>query len=165
MAKKSKTGTAKTKTSKSETKVKFKTTLLRAGKTATGIGVPVEVVESFNAGKKVPVKVTINGYTYQNTVAIYGGRFFIGVSAEHRKGAGIEGGDKIDVTLERDPEPRVVEVPPDFAKALKQNPAAMRNFETLSYSNKQGLVLPIRGAKTEETRKRRIEKAILILKS
>ena len=45
--------------------MKFKTTLLQAGKTATGIEVPAKIVESFGAGKKPPVRVTINGYTYQ----------------------------------------------------------------------------------------------------
>ncbi|HTE28893.1 MAG TPA: DUF1905 domain-containing protein, partial [Chryseolinea sp.] len=68
--------------------MKFKTILLQAGKTATGIEIPSKIVEGLNAGKKPPVRVTINGYSYRNTVAVMGGKYMVGVSAEHRKGAG-----------------------------------------------------------------------------
>ncbi len=151
---------------KKNTSSTFKTTLLLAGKTATGFEIPAEIVESFGAGKKPPVKVTINGkYTYRNTVAVYGGVFLLGVSAEHRAGASVNAGDKIQVSLELDTEPRIVEVPEDFQKALDKNPAAKKNFEALSYSHKSQHVLAIKDAKTEETRLRRIGKAIEMLES
>jgi len=143
----------------------FKAKLLLAGKTATGFQVPAMVVEDFGVGKKPPVKVTINGYTYRNTVAVYNGEFMIGVSAEHRAGANVKANDVMEVTLELDTAPRVVDVPVDFQKALSKNTAAKKNFDLLSYSNKQGYVLPIKGAKTEETRQRRIDKAIRELAS
>jgi hypothetical protein len=144
-------------------KATFKSKLFSAGKTATGMKIPAEVVESFGVGKKPPVHVTINGYTYRNTVAVYGGEFMIGVSAEHRAGAHVKAGDMMEVTLELDTAPRGVEVPADFQKALGKNAVAKKKFETLSYSNKQGYVLPIKDAKTDETRQRRIEKAIAVL--
>jgi hypothetical protein len=144
--------------------MKFKTKVLQAGKTATGIEIPPKVVESFGAGKKPPITVTINGYTYRNTVAVYGGVYMVGISAEHRKGAGVEGNDIIDVTIELDTKPREVEVPADFQKALNKNAAVKKMFEALSYSKKKGLVIPIKDAKAEETRQRRIEKAIDALK-
>jgi Bacteriocin-protection, YdeI or OmpD-Associated/Domain of unknown function (DUF1905) len=143
--------------------MKFTTTLLQAGKTATGIQVPDKIVESFNAGKKPPVRITINGYSYRNTIAVMGGVYMVGVSAEHRKGAGIEGGDKIEVTIELDTDPREVEVPAELEKLLNKNPAAKKYFETLSNSKKKGIILPIKDAKTDETRNRRIEKAISLL--
>ena len=46
--------------------LKFKTVLLTAGKTATGIKIPPEIIEKLNAGKKPPVKVTINGFTFSS---------------------------------------------------------------------------------------------------
>lgn len=144
--------------------MKFKTTLLEAGKTATGIKVPCEIVESFNAGKKPPVRLTINGYTYRNTIAVMGGVYMVGVSAEHRQGAGVKGGDKIEVTIELDTDPRVVDIPLEFEKALNKNSAAKKYFDTLSNSKKKGIVVPIKDAKTDETRDRRIEKAISLLK-
>jgi len=115
-------------------------------------------------GKKPPITVTINGYTYRNTVAVMGGVYMVGISAEHRKGAGVEGGDTIEVNIELDTKPREVEVPADFQKVLNKNATVKKKFETLSYSKKNGLVLPIKDAKTEETRQRRIEKAIDLIK-
>jgi hypothetical protein len=144
--------------------MKFKTTILQAGKTATGITIPPEIVESFGAGKKPPVKITINGYTYRNTIAVMGGVFMVSISAGHRKGANVNGGDKIEVDIELDTEQRVVEVPEVFQKALNKNAAAKKNFEQLSNSKKKWLTIPITEAKTEETKMRRIEKTIALLK-
>jgi hypothetical protein len=149
-----------TKTKNASGKATFKTTLLTAGKTATGIKIPPEIVEGLGAGKKPAVKVTINGFTYRSTVAVMNGDFMVGVSAENREGAGVKGGDKIDVLLELDTEPRVVEIPKEFQKALNANPKAKQNFEKLSNSNKKRYVIPISDAKTEETRQRRIAASI-----
>jgi hypothetical protein len=150
--------------SKDRVKLTFHTVLLQAGKTATGIKFPTKIIEKLGSGKKPPLKVTINGFTYRSTVAVMGGAFMVGVSAENRKAAGVAGGDKIEVTLELDTEPRLVEIPADLKKALKNNPSAAKTFETLSYSKKQWLVIPVRDAKTEETKQRRIEKAIALLR-
>lgn len=144
--------------------MKFHTTLLQSGKTATGIQVPNEVVESLGAGKRPPVRVTINGYTYRNTIAVMGGVFMVGVAAEHREKARVAGGDQIDVEIELDTAPRELAVPLDFSTALATEPAARRSFESLSYSRKQALVLPIEQAKTPATRQRRIDKALVALK-
>jgi hypothetical protein len=139
--------------------VRFRTTLESAGKTATGFRIPAEVVEALGAGKRPPVRVTIKGYTYRNTVAVMGGEFMIGVSAEHRAGAGVAAGDVLDVDLELDTEPREVAVPADFAAALDANADARRFFDGLSYSNKRRLVTTI-DVKNPETRRGRIEKTI-----
>ena len=140
--------------------MRFRTTVQQGGKTATGIQVPDQVVEALGAGKRPAVKVTINGYTYRSTVAVLGGRYMVGVSAEHRAGAGVAGGDKVDVDIELDTAPREVRVPADLAAALDAEPAARRTFDGLSYSNRSWHVLQIEGAKTDETRQRRIGKAI-----
>lgn len=140
-------------------KVSFNTTILQLGNN-TGINVPDEVVEKLGAGKKPPVIVTVNDYTYRNTIAVMGGKFMIGVSADIRSKTGIKGGDKVKVTLELDTKPREVDVPADFQRLLDKNSKARQFFETLSYSNKQRYVLPLGQAKTEETRQRRMEKAI-----
>jgi hypothetical protein len=144
---------------------KFQTTLLAAGKTATGIEVPASVVESFGPGKKPAVNVTINGYGYRSTVAVMGGKFMLPVSAEHRAGAKIAAGDKVNVTLELDTAPRVLEVPQDFLSALKADAVAKTFFEGLSYSNKRRFVLSIEEAKSAETRARRITKSVETLRA
>jgi hypothetical protein len=144
--------------------VRFRTTVEQAGRTATGIEVPETVVDGLGAGKRPPVRVTINGYTYRSTVASMGGRFMVGVSAENREASGVAGGDKVDVEIELDTSPREVTVPPDFAKALKKDAKAKKTFDALSYSNKGWHVQSIEGAKTDETRQRRITKSIAALR-
>jgi hypothetical protein len=144
--------------------MRFHTTILQSGKTATGIRIPDEVVEALGAGKRPAVKVTINGYTYRSTVAVMGGAFMVGVNADNRAGAGVAGGDDVDVDIELDTAPREVTVPEDLAAALEAEPDALRSFEGLSYSNKSWHVLQVTGARTDETRQRRIAKSIDLLK-
>ena len=140
--------------------MRFRTTILQGDKTATGIRIPDEIVEALGSGKRPAVKVTINGFTYRNTVAVMDGAYMVGVSAENRSGAGVAGGDEVDVDLELDTEPRVVIVPADFAAALDAEPDARRTFDGLSNSNKGWHVLQVEGAKTDETRQRRIAKSV-----
>jgi hypothetical protein len=138
--------------------MKFRTVLI--GTTKVGIEVPPEVVESFGAGKKPAVRVTIGSYTYRSTVAVMGGAYMVGVSAENRAAAGVQGGDEVEVELELDTAPREVAVPADFAEALAASPKAKTFFETLSYSQRRWFVLGIEEAKKPETRTNRIEKAV-----
>lgn len=144
----------------------FRATLETEGKTATGINVPAEVVDALGGGKRPRVTVTINGqHTYRSSVAVLGGRYMLGVSAENRAAAGVESGQDVDVELELDTAPREVTVPPDFASALAVDPAAKATFDGLSYSNKSWHVLQIDGAKTDETRQRRIAKSVEALRA
>jgi bacteriocin resistance YdeI/OmpD-like protein/uncharacterized protein DUF1905 len=144
--------------------MRFRTRIKQSGKTATGIQVPDEVVEALGSGKRPAVKVTINRYTYRSTVAVMGGVYMVGVSAENRAGAGVAGGDEVDVDIELDTAPREVTVPAELAAALDAEPKARRTFDDLSYSNKSWHVLQVTGAKTEETRQRRIAKSIAMLR-
>jgi hypothetical protein len=139
-------------------------TLELAGKTATGFCVPEDVVIGLGAGKRPPVKVTINGFTYRSTVAPMGGRYMIGVNADNRKAAEVSAGQDVDVEIELDTEPREVSVPADLAEALAGEPEAERFFESLSYSKKRWFVLSVEGAKKAETRQRRIGEAVAMLK-
>jgi hypothetical protein len=145
--------------------IRFHTTLLRAGKTATGIQIPDEVIARLGSGKRPAVRITINGYSYRSTVAVMGGRFMVGVSAENREKASVEGGDELDVVIELDNEPREVAVPPEFAAELDRDPKARKRFEALSYSKKKLLLRGIVDAKTEETRRRHIDRALAELRA
>ncbi len=144
--------------------MKFHATIEQSGKTATGIRIPDEVVAALGSGKRPAVRVTINGFTYRSTVAVFGGVSFVGVSAENRAGSGVAGGDEVDVDIELDTDPREVVVPADFAAALDAEPIARETFEGLSYSNRSWHVLSINGAKTDETRQRRIGKSVEMLR-
>jgi Bacteriocin-protection, YdeI or OmpD-Associated/Domain of unknown function (DUF1905) len=144
--------------------MRFRTTILSAGKNAAGIRVPDEVVAGLGSGKRPPVRVTINSHTYRSSVAVMGGVFMIGVSGENREAAGIRGGDEVDVDVVLDTEPREVAVPLDLAAALERDAVAKRFFDSLSYSNKRRIVEPITSAKSAETRERRIARSVSSLR-
>jgi Bacteriocin-protection, YdeI or OmpD-Associated/Domain of unknown function (DUF1905) len=144
--------------------VRFHSVVQLGGKTATGIPVPEQVVTSLGSSKRPPVRVTINGHTYRSTLASRGGQFMLPLSAENRTSAGVAAGDEVEVDIELDTAPREVTVPPDLAEALEREVDAKRYFEGLSYSQKQRHVLPIEQAKTAETRQRRIDKALSMLR-
>jgi hypothetical protein len=144
--------------------MKFRATIELGGKTATGIEVPAEVVDALGAGKRPAVRVTIKGHSYRSTVASMGGRFMLPVSAENRERAGVAAGNDVDVDIELDTEPREVTLPADFAAALKRNAKAASFFDGLSYSKKRWHILSIEGAKSDETRQRRIEKSVAMLR-
>ena len=144
--------------------VRFRTTILQTGGTAMGFEIPPDVIDGLGAGKRPPVSVTINGYTYRNTVAVMGGKYMIGVSSEHRGPARVQGGDEVDIELDLDTAPREVVVPDDLAAALDADAAARATFDRLSYSNKSWHVLQATGTKNTETRARRIEKSVAALR-
>ena len=145
--------------------MKFVTVILAAGKTATGIPVPEEVVTSLGGGKRPAVNVTLNGYTYRSSIAPYDGGFRISLSAENRAGAGAAAGDEVEVEVTLDTAPREAVVPEDFAAALDADPKARAFFDGLSFSNKQSYLLWVTGAKTQETRDRRVAQGVELLSS
>jgi len=124
--------------------------------------VPEEVVESFGAGKRVPVTVTINGYSYPSTIAVMGGQYLVGVAAVHREAAGVAGGETHEVTLTHDTSARDTPVPEDLAEALDAAGARER-FNALAPSHRKEHVRSVTEAKAEATRQRRIEKVVAAL--
>ena len=144
--------------------MKFHAILELGGKTATGITVPPSVIDALAAGKRPAVTVTLGTHTYRSTIAVMGGQYKIPVSAEHREAAGIRAGDELDVEIELDTAPRKVDVPADVAAALDAVPEARAFFDGLSNSLKKYWVLNVEGAKTAETRRRRIDGAIARLR-
>jgi hypothetical protein len=143
--------------------MRFRTTITAGSGSTTGIEVPPEVVEALGQGRRPPVRVTVNGYTYRSSIAVLGGRFLVSLSAAHRAAAGVGAGDEVDVELEHDDAPREVDVPADLAAALAGEPEARRRFDGLAYSHRLRHVLAIEDAKTPETRRRRVEKAVAML--
>lgn len=140
--------------------MQFRTTIQLHGKTATGIEVPDEIITSLGGGNRPPVRVTLAGYSYQTTVARMRGTFMFPVSAEVRERAGVTAGDELDVEIELDNAPRELTVPAELAEALERDPKAKQAFEKLSYTNRKRHTLAVEGAKTAETRQRRIAKAL-----
>ncbi|MEO5921679.1 MAG: YdeI/OmpD-associated family protein [Pseudolysinimonas sp.] len=141
----------------------FTTELLLSGN-IVGIEIPDAVVAELG-GKRVPVVITLDGgYTYRNTTAVMNGRNLVGLSAEHRAASGYVGGETVEVTIERDDAPREVEVPEALAVALAADPVAAAAWEKLAYSHRKEHARAITEAKAEDTRARRVEKAIAMLR-
>ena len=140
----------------------FRTKIVREGSICV---VPLTFDPKAVFGKvRAPVKVTLNGYTYRSTIAAMGGPPCIPLRKSNREAAGLEGGETIEVRLELDTEERVIEPPADFVKALRAMPPAWKRWRDLSYSHQREHVESIEGAKTAETRARRIERAAQVIR-
>ncbi len=140
-------------------------TILSAFGNNTGIVVPDEAIAALDAGKRPPVDVDVNGYTFRNTVGSMKGQSLISVSAAIRKQTGLAAGDPITVTLTLNTSERDIEVPADFAAALEQHPGTAEFFAGLSNSLRRYHVDQITSAKTDDTRQRRIDKAIELFRA
>ena len=143
--------------------MKFRAELQRTGGNTTGFQVPQEIVDGLNGGGRPKVVVTLNGHTWRSSIAKMGGSYWLGVSAENRAAAAVEGGQVLDVTVELDTAERTVTVPDDLAAALEREPAAKASWDGLSFSHKRRHVEHIDGAKTAETRARRVAKTVEML--
>ncbi|MCL3860970.1 YdeI/OmpD-associated family protein [Actinotalea sp. K2] len=143
--------------------MRYRTTILQTGPTTTGIPVPDDVLVALGQGRRPPVRVTVGDHTYRSTVATMGGRTLISLSAENRSAAGVAGGQDVEVEVEVDLEPRTVDLPAELAEALAEA-GAQDAFSALSPSRQKAHALAVQGAKTDETRRRRIDAVLTALR-
>jgi putative ribosome biogenesis GTPase RsgA len=129
-----------------------------------GLEIPEKLLEALGGGKRPRVTVTINGHSWRSRVAIMRGRNLIGLSNANRRAARVVTGDRVEVELELDLEPRVVVEPADFATALDTEPLARSAFDRLTDSQKTQHLRLIENAKKPDTRARRIEKTLATLR-
>ncbi|MEV6427083.1 YdeI/OmpD-associated family protein [Nocardia sp. NPDC051463] len=129
-----------------------------------GLEVPPEVIAALGEGARPPVTISINGHSWKSRVALMRGRYLLGLSNANRQAAGVAIGDEVEVEVEVDTQPRVVVEPPDFARALDEDPVARAAYDNLAHSRKREHVHAIESAKKPDTRRRRIEKAITTLR-
>jgi hypothetical protein len=112
----------------------------------------------------VPVKATFNGVLYSGSLIKYGyPQHMVGVTKAIREELGKKPGDVLDVVLWKDEEERTVEVPTPFQKLLEKE-GLLPAFEKLSYTHQKEYCRWITEAKKEQTRSRRLEQAIQMLK-
>jgi hypothetical protein len=140
----------------------FKTTIFRDG----GICyIPLTFDPKKVFGRlRAPVKVTLNSYSYRSTIAAMGGPAIIPLRKSNREAAGLEGGETLSVRLDLDTEPRIVKPPADLVKALKAA-SVWDRWQELSYSHQREHVEAVEDAKKPETRLRRIERAVQMVRS
>lgn len=144
--------------------VEFQSTLVATGHN-TGIVIPDELLERLGAGRRPAVVVNVNSYEYRTTVGVMSGKAMLSVSAAIRKETGLKGGDPVSVKLTLADGPRKVEVPKDLGAALAAAPGTADFFAKLSNSLQRYHIDNINGAKTPETRQRRIEKAVTLFQA
>jgi hypothetical protein len=142
----------------------FRAVIENAGGGGAFVRIPFDVEQVFGK-KRVKVKATINGEPYRGTLVQMGEPCHILiVLKEIREKIGKTFGDQVEVTVEEDTEPRVVEIPPELAQALKQEPEVEAVFLRMAYSHQREYVRWIGEAKRAETRQKRAAEAIEILK-
>ena len=126
---------------------------------------PIDVKETFGVRGRVAVRGTINGFPFRSSLMPMGGCHMMPVNKTLCEGAGVKPGDLVDVVIERDEEERTVDAPPELEKELKKSEKALERWESLSFTHKKEMAAAIRGAKQEETKKRRLAKVVEVLKS
>ena len=109
---------------------------------------------------RVPVKVTLNGYTYRSTIASMGNGACIPLRRSNREAANLEGTETLPVTLTLDVDKRIVTPPADLLRALKAAPGAWDQWRRLSYSHQREYAESVETAKKSDTRTRRIGAAV-----
>lgn len=120
-------------------------------------------VETVFGGKRVKVKAYFNGSEYRGSIVRMAGCYIIGLTQAIRKEIRKIPGDIVTVEVEKDEEERVIEIPEDFAREMKENPSTLEYFEKLSFTNKKKYVQWILSSKKAKTRKERIQKAISMI--
>ncbi len=145
-------------------KYKFKAKIEAGDGGGAYVVFPYDTEKEFATQGKVPVKATFNGVPYTGSLIKYRNPLhMMGVPKSIREQIGKGPGDTIEVVVWRDEELRTVAVPAQFEKLIKQE-GLLTVFEKLSYTHRKEYCRWITDAKKEETRLRRLGKAIEMLK-
>ena len=131
---------------------------------ATGITIPFDAEEMWGS-KRVPVKAVVNGAIYRGTIVRMAGKYMLGIPKAFREEAGIKAGENIVVTLEHDVEERTVDLPKDLARELTKDKALQAAWDKLSFTIRKENARQLEDAKKPETRGRRLEKTLAMLRN
>ena len=144
--------------------MRIKAFVAPTGKTTATIVLTQDEVDQIRGTQgrgRVPVVITYRGSTYRTSVSIYRGQWMTVVNKEMRDG-GLVPGEHYTLDISHDRAERTVEVPADFARAMRA--AGVRaTFDALAYSHRKEHVRSIEDAKKPDTRARRIEAAVRAL--
>jgi len=105
----------------------------------------------------------VNGYVWRTTITRMRGEFLLGLSRAVREAAGVDAGDTVEVELALDTAPREVDVPEALSEALAGDPIAAAAFVGLAFTHRKEYARWIDEAKRDETRLRRIARALEML--
>jgi hypothetical protein len=145
-------------------KYKFKAKIEAGDGGGTYVLFPYNTVKEFATKGRVPVKATFNGVPYTGSLIKYNDPLhMLGMLKAVREKTGKGPGETIEVVVWRDEAERTVEVPAQFENLMKKE-GLFLVFRKLSYTHRKEYCRWITEAKKEETRLRRLEKAIEMLK-
>jgi hypothetical protein len=136
----------------------------------TGVGtyvkVPRDVASALALRGQPKIRAVIAGHPYRGSLRAMGdGAFGLGVLKAIQRTAGVQRGDTIDVDLELDTAPRVIEPPSDLAAVLRSDKKAAAGWERQSHTNKREIARSLEEARRSETRERRLIAALAKLRS
>jgi hypothetical protein len=142
---------------------RFTATLAESGRGGgRWIEIPFDAKAEFGEAR-APVVAMLNGVEYRSRLSVYGGKTYLGIRKAVLEEVGVTVGDQLDVVIERDDAPRVIEVPPALEAALERDPEARGIYDALSFTHRKEYARWIAEAKRDETRERRVAKAIEML--
>ena len=145
-------------------KYKFKAKIQAGEGGGAFIFFPFDVEKEFRTKGKIPVKATFDGVSYAGSMVRYGfPQHLVGVAKAIREQIGKEPGDTVEVVVWKDEEPRIIEVPAEFKKALEEE-GLTETFENLSYTHRKEYCRWINEARKQETKQTRLARAIEMLK-
>ncbi len=124
------------------------------------VEIPFSVHEEYGTHGQVRVTATFDGEPYRGSIAPMGGRHMLGIAKAIRATIGKSVGDTVHVVVQQDTAPREVEVPAELRDALAEDATAAATFDGLAYTYRKEYAGWIAGAKREETRRRRLGKAL-----
>lgn len=142
----------------------FTATLDRRGPNGawTHVTVPFSVEDVFGSRAMIPVTGTMNGFPFRTSVMPRGdGTHYFAATKAMMAGAGAGPGQRVEITLAPDTEPREVELPEELLMRL--DPPTRAYLEGLSYTHRKEYAEWIGSAKRPETRERRLAKAVDML--
>ena len=130
----------------------------------TCMKVPFPVEKEFGTKGRVPVQGTLNDHKFRTSIFPDGkGAHFMMVNKQMQKGAGIQPGDSVKVTMAPDTAPRTVALPAALSKALGGDARAKAAFRKFSYTHRKDYATWVAEAKQAETRQRRAAKAVELI--
>jgi bifunctional DNA-binding transcriptional regulator/antitoxin component of YhaV-PrlF toxin-antitoxin module len=125
---------------------------------------PFDIEKEFGTKGRVPVKAMFNGVEYTGSLIKYGyPQHMLPMLKTLREQTGTSPGDTVEVVVWKDEGQRTFEVPAEFKEAMEKA-GMMPQFEHLSYTHRKEYCRWITEAKREETRLKRLEKSVEMLK-
>jgi hypothetical protein len=145
--------------------IRFTTHLQPRGPAAAVVLDADQVAAVGEGAKRFPVVATVNGYRWRGRVTPMGGEYLLGLSRAVRTAAGVGREDEVDVSIELDRAPREVDIPDSLAAALAADAEVKSAFEALAYSHRLEFARWIAEAKRDETRERRVQQAVDMIRT